>query len=231
MFDLPAKKTNFAASIIPTGGQFIENKNARVSQSFARVVGRGLGDEGSNAFNRKSGVLGELAEDTHLPDELEEDFKDNFNEQDNCELCDSKFKKVGNPRHHCRKCYKSVCQKCSNNKRKLAKKDDTLYRCCDFCDTQLSNYKLEQNQQAIIKAQEEQMQMYIEQLQCLDQQKDMEMQQNEENKTKFKQFLQNELKRKDDLEKNVQKLEKKTESLNDTRTKLFTQINELDALI
>ena len=73
--------------------------------------------------------------------------------------------------------------------------------------------------------------MYIEQLQCLDQQKDMEMQQNEENKTKFKQFLQNELKRKDDLEKNVQKLEKKTESLNDTRTKLFTQINELDALI
>lgn len=33
------------------------------------------------------------------------------------------------------------------------------------------------------------------------------------------------------MEKNVTKLEKKTEQLNDTRTKLFTQINELDALI
>lgn len=73
--------------------------------------------------------------------------------------------------------------------------------------------------------------MYIQQLQFLDQQKDAEQQQNEDNKTKFKTFLQNELKRKDELEKNVVKLEKKTETLNDTRTKLFTQIGELDALI
>ena len=29
--DLNRQKTNFAASIIPTGGQFIENKNARVA--------------------------------------------------------------------------------------------------------------------------------------------------------------------------------------------------------
>ena len=43
--------------------------------------------------------------------------------------------------------------------------------------------------------------------------------------------MQNELKRKDELEKSVVKLEKKTETLNDTRTKLFTQIGELDALI
>lgn len=55
------------------------------------------------------------------------------------------------------------------------------------------------------------MEMYIQQLQFLDQQKDAEQQQNEDNKTKFKSFLQNELKRKDELEKNVTKLEKKTE--------------------
>ena len=78
MFDLPKQKMNFAASIIPTGGQFIENKNSKVSQSFAQVIGKGLGNEGSSAFNRKTGVLGELAEDTHLPDELEDDFKDYF---------------------------------------------------------------------------------------------------------------------------------------------------------
>lgn len=73
--------------------------------------------------------------------------------------------------------------------------------------------------------------MYIDQLELLDQKKDQEQLQNDENKVKFKEFLQNELKRKNDLDRDVQKLEKKTEGLNDTRTKLFTQINDLDSLI
>jgi hypothetical protein len=71
-----------------------------------------------------------------------------------------------------------VCNNCSNNKRKLTKKDDKLYRVCDVCDTMLSNFKLEQNQDTILKAQREQMEMYMTQLQYLDQQKDMEESEN-----------------------------------------------------
>ena len=106
-----------------------------------------------------------------LPDELEDedDVKDQFHEEEACELCQSKFKKFGgNPRHHCRRCYKSVCNQCSGNKRRLAKNSDKVFRVCDFCDTQLSNYKLEMHQRTILKAQEEQMQMYIAQLTYLD---------------------------------------------------------------
>lgn len=48
-----------------------------------------------------------------------------------------------NRRHHCRRCGKSVCQKCSMTKRYLSKSDKkTLYRICDFCDTKLSNFKV-----------------------------------------------------------------------------------------
>ena len=89
-------------------------------------MGQGIGDEGLGALNNKKGILGALADDANLPDELDDkDFKDNFNEEDNCELCEVKFSKVSRiSRHHCRKCYKSVCQKCSSNNRKLAKNDN-----------------------------------------------------------------------------------------------------------
>ena len=51
--------------------------------------------------------------------------------------------KLTNRRHHCRLCGKSVCDKCSLNKRYLSKSDKkTYHRVCDFCDTKLSNYKV-----------------------------------------------------------------------------------------
>jgi hypothetical protein len=85
-----------------------------------------------------------LAEDANLPSEEEVENSKNFNQLNYCELCDRTFNKLkGIPRHHCRKCNRSVCTQCSNNKRKLTKKDDSLYRVCDACDTMLSNYKLE----------------------------------------------------------------------------------------
>jgi len=123
-----------------------------------------------------------LADDANLPTELEDMNRESFNMMNFCELCDRNFAKLkGINRHHCRKCNRSVCQQCSASKRRLAKNDETLYRVCDFCDTQLSNAKLEQNQLAILKAQEEQMEMYMTQLQYLDQQKDLEEQENQAN--------------------------------------------------
>ena len=83
----------------------------------------------------KEGILQTFADHANLPDRIDDIDKKNFNEKPTCELCDRKFNKFNFHRHHCRKCYKSVCDRCSANTRKLAKLDDTLYRVCDYCDT------------------------------------------------------------------------------------------------
>jgi hypothetical protein len=97
-----------------------------------------LFEEGSlqalGTLNQNNGILGNFADDANLPEKID-DFESKFNEYKSCELCDKAFKAIYNPRHHCRKCNKSVCQMCSSNKRKLAKNDDNLHRICDFCDT------------------------------------------------------------------------------------------------
>lgn len=116
------------------------------NQNLAQSVGYSL--EAGNlqalgSLKTKGGILGDLADDANLPEEFTSEEK-KFNLMNYCELCDQQFSKLkGISRHHCRKCNKSVCQQCSNNKRKLAKQDETLYRVCDQCDTILSNYKLE----------------------------------------------------------------------------------------
>jgi hypothetical protein len=46
-------------------------------------------------------------------------------------------------RHHCRRCGKSVCNKCSANMKPLSRQDPkTLYRVCDACDTEIENFKV-----------------------------------------------------------------------------------------
>jgi hypothetical protein len=133
----------------------------KTAKNLAQSVGIGLlTQEGilqKESLKRDGGVLGNLADDANLPDVLPDQGRESFNLCNFCELCERNFNKISLPRHHCRKCNKSVCNQCSNNKRKLSKQNDQLLRVCDFCDTQLSNFKLEQNQLIIIKAQEEQM--------------------------------------------------------------------------
>jgi hypothetical protein len=80
-------------------------------------------------------------ENKDLPDEFDEK-KVQFHEKDNCEICILKFN-TSNRRHHCRRCGKSVCNKCSANQKALSKSDSkTLYRICDACDTEIQNYKV-----------------------------------------------------------------------------------------
>jgi len=199
-------------------------------------VGFGLGDGGDVSLKNISslktqGILGDLAEDANLPDTMESLDKNDFNLKSYCELCERSFNKLkGVSRHHCRKCNKSVCQQCSNNKRKLSKADEELFRVCDFCDTILSNFKLEQNQKTILQAQEEQMEMYMTQLQYLDQQKDLELNENEDIKRKLKAFLEKELQKKKGLENDVGKLEERTKNLAETRTELYKQLTTLERL-
>ena len=136
-----SKAKNMAASVVPNGGQFIMNqKKMQNGKNLAMSVGAGLGDAGSlnklASLTKAGGILAAVADDAGLPDELDDMGKEQFNNMNYCELCDRNFAKLkGIARHHCRKCNRSVCQQCSNSKRRLAKNDDTLYRVCDFCDT------------------------------------------------------------------------------------------------
>mmetsp|Transcript_9489 Transcript_9489/g.14545 ORF Transcript_9489/g.14545 Transcript_9489/m.14545 type:complete len:114 (+) Transcript_9489:182-523(+) len=112
-----------ARSVIP--GQFIGNtRKLGKTQNLAQSVGLGLGDAGSlqalGSLKVQAGILGDLADDANLPKDFSADKK--FNLMNFCELCDRTFSKLkGISRHHCRKCNKSVCNQCSNSRRKLSK--------------------------------------------------------------------------------------------------------------
>jgi len=70
-----------------------------------------------------------------------------FHELKACEICEVLFN-LTQRRHHCRRCGKSVCNKCSANMKPLSRQDTkTLYRVCDACDTEIENFKVgSQNQ-------------------------------------------------------------------------------------
>jgi hypothetical protein len=59
-----------------------------------------------------------------------------------CEICEVVFN-MTQRRHHCRRCGKSVCTKCSANMKPLSRQDaKTVYRVCDACDTEIENFKV-----------------------------------------------------------------------------------------
>ena len=96
-------------SVIP--GQFIGNKRKlEKSKNLAQSVGFGLGEDGSlkalGSLRSGGGLLGQLAVDANLPEELDAEDRESFNLKSFCELCDRTFNKLkGINRHHCRKCY------------------------------------------------------------------------------------------------------------------------------
>jgi hypothetical protein len=65
------------------------------------------------------------------------------------------------------------------------------------------------------------MQMYMDKLMALDNQKDLETKNNEENKQKLSDFLKKECEKKEKLNSEVKKLEDRTLELNQTRNDLF----------
>ena len=79
-----------------------------------------------------------LAQDFDLIVLADEDLPDFFDlnavQWDNsphCELCAADFSMFSTKRHHCRRCGKSVCIKCSTEKRRLCKLDHAKHRVCD----------------------------------------------------------------------------------------------------
>ena len=49
---------------------------------------------------------------------------------------------LGNKEVTCKRCGNSVCNKCSRNKRQVARLDPVAYVVCDKCDTELDNVSL-----------------------------------------------------------------------------------------
>ena len=138
-----------------------------------------------------------------MPDKVGDVNREKFNNASYCELCEIQFKRpvaslsAGIKRHHCRNCYRSVCQKCSTNLRRLSKADATPQRVCDYCDTRMSNFKLEQNQKSIIEAQQDKLEMYEYQIEELKSQRDDQHEENKKVEEQLQAYLDQIIKQQD----------------------------------
>jgi hypothetical protein len=166
---------NLRQSVMPQGGQIIMNQNTagrKALKSMAKTtIGKSPLSHSVIPGAAKPSIFGNLVDDAHLPmkPENEDEIEEEFHEEKACEFCQVTFGKLrGISRHHCRRCFKSVCDKCSNNKRRIYRNSEKEYRVCDFCDTQISNFRLEESQESLLKAQADQMKIYISQLTMLD---------------------------------------------------------------
>ena len=72
--------------------------------------------------------------------------------------------------------------------------------------------------------------MYKTQLEYLDQQKDLEISENEVNKKKLDDFLQKELEKNNKLNAEIKSLQDRTSQLDHTRTELFKQLKTMEKL-
>ena len=83
-----------------------------------------------------------MLDDNSLPETFDADAVEHH-ELKQCEICETTFNMTSR-RHHCRKCGKSVCSKCSANMKALSRQDSkTLFKICDACDTEIENYKVQ----------------------------------------------------------------------------------------
>ncbi len=110
----------------------------------------------------------------YLPDNFDEK-KVKPHELSNCEICFTKFDKISNNRHHCRRCGRSVCMKCSLTNRPLSKKDlygkKVTHRVCDYCDCETQNFKLKKTLEELVIGQQNQIMIFNECVEEVDDQK------------------------------------------------------------
>ena len=59
--------------------------------------------------------------------------------RENCHLCDVAFNFLLKKHHFCNLCGHSICDSCSNQARRLSKRDKKKYRICDLCDHKKTN--------------------------------------------------------------------------------------------
>ena len=80
-----------------------------------------------------------------LPKTLDLDhIKRKRQDSKHCQLCETPIDK-NRPlikAYSCKNCAKSICGKCSTQRRQLSQKDTKTYRVCDECDSTLHNLEL-----------------------------------------------------------------------------------------
>ena len=92
------------------------------------------------------------------------------NPSEACMLCQAAFTRAlgKNPIRHCKRCGKSICQVCSEGRRRLSRTDPEVHRVCDMCDTEMDNFKLKQNHEEVLAAQMEKIEVLNNQIEQLD---------------------------------------------------------------
>ena len=145
-------------------------------KSQTHYLAAGLGEEsktaGSNrqsnrrSMNFEPGGLSKLAEGSDAPKKrfLEQAVSSlpakfdltavKRNPSEACMLCSATFTRAlgKNPIRHCKRCGKSICQVCSEGRRRLSRADPEVHRVCDMCDAELDNFKLKQNHEEVLAA-------------------------------------------------------------------------------
>lgn len=148
-----------------------------------------------------------------------------------CEICDVVFS-MTQRRHHCRRCGKSVCNKCSANMKPLSRQDaKTVYRVCDACDTEIENFKLRKNHDEILRTQADMIEVLKVSIETADQKKALLKEDYERQKVKMQEELEKKIKKREDMEKDVDMLRKELQRLNDMRNNLYSVINSEERVL
>lgn len=167
-----------------------------------------------------------------------------FHELKSCEICEIVFS-LTQRRHHCRRCGKSVCNKCSANMKPLSRQDaKTMYRVCDACDTEIENFKvlrhpypifcslqLRKNHDEILRTQSDMIEVLKVSIETADQKKALLREDYERQKVKMQEELEKKIKKREDMEHDVDSLRKELQRLNDMRNNLYSVINSEERVL
>ena len=152
-----------------------------------------------------------------------------------CMLCQAAFTKkfaLGkNPIRHCKRCGKSICQVCSEGRRRLSRTDPELHRVCDMCDTEMDNFKLKQNHEEVLTAQMEKIEVLNNQIEQLDNDKQKLHEDYEQEAQSLQQTLKEKYDKRDELNTQVKNLNNDIAHMNTARNYLHESISDLEKVI
>eukprot|EP00347_Sterkiella_histriomuscorum_P006113 403354017 len=181
-----------------------------------------------------------------LPQQAKIMKEDEFEQSDSCFSCQKSLKKklgalMKKGRHHCRRCGRTVCDKCWQNQKRISQSDKTVYQVCDQCDFEISNFHLFQvldkvkslqqdmNQALLKKNQtlEQEIKAYKEQRKDLQQEQDQKQDDFEQIQTRLKTQLQTINFQSERLENQKKILDQRLESEQDKKGKLLSETSDL----
>ena len=155
------------------------------------------------------------------------------NPSEACMLCAAAFTRAlgKNPIRHCKRCGKSICQVCSEGRRRLSRADPEVHRVCDMCDTEMDNFKLKQNHEEVLAAQMEKIEVLNHQIEQLDNDKQKLHEDYEQEAADLQRTLKEKYDRRDELNTQVKNLNNDIAHMNTARNYLHESISDLEKVI